>query len=108
MGDSVVHQMVSLVTNTDWRLAWQYLNLSNWPRYDGILPMTVVGPSEAAGGTTIPDWSLHWVHGVYNLYRFLGDKDAVKALMPTSSACCAGSRRSRPRRACSKTSSSGR
>jgi alpha-L-rhamnosidase len=83
VGDSVVHQMVSLVTNTDWRLAWQYLNLSNSPRYDGILPMTVVGPSEAAGGTTIPDWSLHWVHGVYNLYRFLGDKDAVKALMPS-------------------------
>jgi hypothetical protein len=83
VGDSVVHQMVSLVTNTDWRLAWQYLNLSNSPRYDGILPMTVVGPSEAAGGATIPDWSLHWVHGVYNLYRFLGDKDAVKALLPS-------------------------
>ena len=31
VGDSVVHQMVSLVTNTDWRLAWQYLNLSNSP-----------------------------------------------------------------------------
>ena len=83
VGDSVVHQMVSLVTNTDWRLAWQYLNLSNSPRYDGILPMTVVGPSEASGGVTIPDWSLHWVHGVYNLYRFLGDKDAVQAYMPS-------------------------
>ncbi len=83
VGDSVVHQMVSLATNTDWRLAWQYLNLSNSPRYDGILPMTVVGPSEASGGVTIPDWSLHWVHGVYNLYRFVGDKDAVKAYMPS-------------------------
>lgn len=83
VGDSVVHQMIHLATNTDWRLAWQYLNLSNSPRYDGILPMTVVGPSEASGGMTIPDWSLHWVHGVYNLYRFLGDKDAVKALMPS-------------------------
>lgn len=83
VGDSVVHQMVHLATNTDWRLAWQYLNLSNSPRYDGILPMTVVGPSEAAGSMTIPDWSLHWVHGVYNLYRFAGDKDAVKAFMPS-------------------------
>ncbi len=83
VGDSVVHQMVHLTTNTDWRLAWQYLNLSNSPRYDGILPMTVVGPSEASGGMTIPDWSLHWVHGVYNLYRFLGDADAVKELMPS-------------------------
>ncbi len=83
VGDSVVHQLVHLTTNTDWRLAWQYLNLSNSPRYDGILPMTVVGPSEASGGMTIPDWSLHWVHGVYNLYRFLGDADAVKELMPS-------------------------
>jgi hypothetical protein len=83
VGDSVVHQMISLVTNTDWRLAWQYLNLSNSPRYDGILPMTVAGMPEAAGENSIPDWSLHWVHGVYNLYRFGGDKDAVKALMPS-------------------------
>ena len=83
VGDSVVHQMVHLVTNTDWRLAWQYLTLSNSPRYDGILPMTVAGPTEASGGMTIPDWSLHWVHGVYNLYRFTGDRAAVIAYMPS-------------------------
>ena len=83
VGDSVVHQMVHLVTNTDWRLAWHYLTLSDSPRSDGILPMTVVGPSEAAGGMTIPDWSLHWVHGVYNLYRFTGDRMAVLAYMPS-------------------------
>jgi hypothetical protein len=83
VGDSVVHQMVSLVTNTDWRLAWQYLTLSDSPRYDGILPMTVVGGSEASGGITIPDWSLHWVHGVYNLYRFTGDRERVLQFMPS-------------------------
>jgi alpha-L-rhamnosidase len=83
VGDSVVHQMVSLVTNTDWRLAWQYLTLSDSPRYDGILPMTVAGPSEASGGQTIPDWSLHWVHGVYNLYRYTGDREKVAGFMPS-------------------------
>ena len=82
VGDSVVHQMVSLATNTDWRLAWQYLNLGNSPRSDGILPMSVAGDIEAAGGITIPDWCLHWVHGVYNLYRFLGDRAKVKSFMP--------------------------
>ena len=82
VGDSVVHQMVHLTTNLDWRLAWQYLNLSSSPRYDGILPMSVSGEIEANGGTTIPDWGLHWVHGVYNLYRFSGDRDQVKAYMP--------------------------
>jgi len=83
VGDSVVHQMVHLATNLDWRLAWQYLNLGNSPRYDGILPMSVAGEIEASGGVTIPDWSLHWVHGVYNLYRFTGDKEKVKSYMPT-------------------------
>jgi len=64
VGDGVVHQMVHLATNCDWRLAWHYLTLGNSPRSDGILPMSVVGDIEAGGGLTLPDWSLHWVHGV--------------------------------------------
>ncbi|MCB0071175.1 MAG: hypothetical protein KDE20_06935, partial [Caldilineaceae bacterium] len=83
VGDAVVHQMVHLATNTDWRLAWHYLDLSNSPRADGILPMSVVGDVEYTGGFTIPDWSLHWVHGVHNLYRFTGDRARVKEYMPT-------------------------
>jgi hypothetical protein len=83
VGDSVVHQMVHLATNLDWRLAWHYLTLGNSPRYDGILPMSVAGEIEASGAITIPDWSLHWVHGVYNFYRFQGDKEKVKSFMPT-------------------------
>lgn len=82
VGDSVVHQMVHLTTNVDWQLAWQYLNLGASPRSDGILPMSVSGEIEHSRGLTIPDWSLHWVHGVYNLYRFLGDKTKVKEYMP--------------------------
>jgi hypothetical protein len=83
VGDSVVHQMVHLATNRDWRLAWHYLTLANSPRPDGMLPMSVVGEIEASGGITIPDWALNWVHGVYNCYRFSGERDVVKALMPT-------------------------
>ena len=83
VGDSVVHQMVHLATNTDWRLAWQYLALGNSPRADGILPMSVAGDIESSGGVTIPDWSLHWVHGVHSLYRFLGNADKVQSFMPT-------------------------
>jgi len=83
VGDSVVHQMVHLATNTDWRLAWHFLTLGNSPRSDGILPMSVAGEIEASGGVTIPDWALHWVHGVYNLYRFAGDRRKVKSFMPT-------------------------
>ena len=83
VGDGVVHQMVHLATNCDWRLAVHFCTLGNSPRYDGILPMTVAGDIEMSGIYTIPDWSLHWVHGVYNLYRFLGDRDAMQAFLPT-------------------------
>lgn len=84
VGDAVVHQMVHLATNQDWRLAWHYLTLANSPRPDGILPMSVVGDIEAGGGLTIPDWALHWIHGVHNCYRFSGDRDAVKELLPAA------------------------
>ena len=83
VGDAVVHQMVHLATNGDWRLAWHWLTLANSPRSDGILPMSVVGEIESSGGLTIPDWALHWVHGVYNCYRFKGDRELVHALLPT-------------------------
>ncbi len=83
VGDAVVHQMVHLATNPDWRLAWHYLTLADSPRSDGILPMSVVGDIEGSGGLTIPDWALHWVHGVYNRYRFDGDRDAILAALPT-------------------------
>lgn len=83
VGDGVVQQMVHLATNRDWRLAWHFLTLGNSPRSDGMLPMSVVGEIEASGAFTIPDWALHWIHGVYNCYWFSGDRDMVKALTPT-------------------------
>lgn len=83
VGDGVVHQMVHLATNSDWRLARRYLTLGNSPRSDGMLPMSVVGEIEASGGVTIPDWALNWVHGVHNWYRWSGDRELVKELLPT-------------------------
>ncbi len=66
VGDGVVHQMVHLVANEDWRLARNYIALGASPRPDGMLPMTVAGEIEHQGGYTIPDWALHWIHGVWN------------------------------------------
>ncbi len=83
VGDSVVHQMVHLTTNADWRLVRQATELGNSPRYDGILPMSVVGEIEYGASVTIPDWALHWVHGVHNLYRYLGDVEEIRGLLPT-------------------------
>lgn len=83
VGDAVVHQMVHYATNPDWRLARHFLSLADSPRSDGILPMSVAGDIEAREGFTIPDWSLHWGHALYNLYRFEGDRERVKEHMPT-------------------------
>ncbi|QQE80561.1 family 78 glycoside hydrolase catalytic domain [Alicyclobacillus sp. SO9] len=83
IGDSVVHQLVHLTVNADWKLAIWNPQLANSPRYDGILPMSVAGDSEAAGGVNIPEWSLHWISSVYNLYRYVGDKVLVASLLPS-------------------------
>ncbi len=84
VGDGVVHQMVHLVANDDWRLARNYLILGASPRPDGMLPMTVVGEIEHHGGYTIPDWALHWLHGVWLQYRHDGDHEATLALLPVA------------------------
>ncbi len=84
VGDGVVHQMVDLVTNEDWGLARNYLELGDSPRPDGILPMVVVGEAEFGGGLTIPDWSLSWTHGVHVQYLHDGDLDAVRRHLPTT------------------------
>ncbi|MFJ4620375.1 family 78 glycoside hydrolase catalytic domain [Streptomyces sp. NPDC088812] len=84
VGDGVVHQMVHLTTSTDWRLARRYLELGNSPRPDGMLPMSVVGEIEASGGVSIPDWALHWLHGLHTFHRYSPDRAFVAELAPTA------------------------
>jgi hypothetical protein len=81
-GDAVVHQLVDLTTNADWRLARWHPVLTASPRADGMLPMAVAGDIEASDGTIIPDWALHWVHSVHNVYRYVGDRDEIARLLP--------------------------
>jgi hypothetical protein len=81
-GDSVVHQMVDLATNPDWRLARWHVELTASPRPDGMLPMAVGGDMAAADATYIPDWPLHWVRALHNLHRYTGDRALVARLLP--------------------------
>lgn len=81
-GDSVVHQLVDLTTNTDWGLARWHPHLTASPRADGMLPMAVAGDIEHFDFTVIPDWALHWVHSVFNLYRWMGDREEIAELLP--------------------------
>lgn len=81
-GDSVVHQSVDLVANPDWSLAQWNPELLAQPRADGMLPMVGVGDFSDPSAVAIPDWSLHWVRSVHNLYRYTGDREQVSRLLP--------------------------
>jgi hypothetical protein len=81
-GDSVVHQMVDFATNGDWRLARWHPVLAAEPGPDGMLPMAVAGDAEVSDIAVIPDWALHWVHSVGNLWRYGGDEEEIRRLLP--------------------------
>jgi hypothetical protein len=80
-GDAVVHQMVDLTTNEDWSLARWHPQMSASPRSDGMLPMAVAGDIEHANPGPLPDWALHWIRSVHNLYRYTGDRELVASLL---------------------------
>jgi len=83
-GDSVVHQMVDLVTNPDWSMATWHPQLAAAPRADGMLAMAPASDFAADDRTMVPDWSLHWVRSVHNLYRYTGDRELVAELLPVA------------------------
>lgn len=83
-GDSVVHQMVDLVANPDWSMARWHPELAAEPRSDGMLAMAVASDFSHDDRTIIPDWSLHWVRSLHNLYRYTGDRDLVGELLPVA------------------------
>jgi hypothetical protein len=83
-GDAVVHQMVDLATNPDWSLARWHPELAASPRADGMLPMAAACDFEWSDQTIIPDWALHWVRMVHNLFRYTGDEALVGSLLPAA------------------------
>jgi hypothetical protein len=83
-GDFVVHQMVDLVSNPDWGLARWNVELAASPRPDGMLPMAAAGDIEHWDAAFIPDWALHWIRALHNLYRYTGDRALVARLLPVA------------------------
>ena len=83
-GDSVVHQMVDLVANPDWSMARWHPQLASMSRSDGMLVMAAASDFAADDRTIVPDWSLHWVRSVHNIYRYMGDRAVVAELLPVA------------------------
>ncbi|MFM8303946.1 MAG: alpha-L-rhamnosidase N-terminal domain-containing protein, partial [Actinomycetota bacterium] len=83
-GDSVVHQMVDLVANPDWSMARWHPQLAATPRPDGMLPMAAACDFAGDHHMFVPDWALHWVRSLHNLYRYTGDRELVAELLPVA------------------------
>ncbi len=83
-GDSVVHQMVDLVSNPDWSMARWHPQLAASARADGMLAMAPASDFWADDRTIVPDWSLHWVRSLHNLHRYTGDRALVADLLPVA------------------------
>jgi hypothetical protein len=83
-GDFVVHQMVDLASNPDWGLARWNVELAASPRPDGMLPMAAAGDIERWDAAFIPDWALHWIRALHNLYRYTADRALVARLLPVA------------------------
>jgi hypothetical protein len=83
-GDSVVHQMVDLVANPDWSMARWHPELAASARSDGMLAMAPASDFWFDDRTFVPDWSLHWVRSLHNLYRYTGDEVLVAELAPVA------------------------
>jgi alpha-L-rhamnosidase len=81
-GDSVVHQMVDLVTNPDWSMARWHPRMAATPRADGMLPMAAASDFALDDRMFVPDWSLHWIRSLHNLFRYTGDRELVADLLP--------------------------
>lgn len=83
-GDAVVHQSVDLAINSDWSLARWNPRLLAQPRQDGMLPLVAVGDFANPAVPPIPDWALHWIRSVHNLFRYTGDRTLVAELLPVA------------------------
>ncbi|MCP4435769.1 MAG: alpha-L-rhamnosidase [Actinomycetia bacterium] len=83
-GDSVVHQMVDLVSNPDWSMPTWHPQLAAEARADGMLVMAAASDFAADDRTYIPDWSLHWVRSLHNLHLYTGDRELVAELLPVA------------------------
>jgi len=78
-GDTQVQAMISYVVPGDASLARQFLYQFDWSRQPNGLTRSRY-PSQVP--QTIPYWSLHWVMSVRDYWRYTGDLDTVRDLLP--------------------------
>lgn len=84
LGDAYVQGLVSFVANPDLRLVARQLELeARGRRPDGLLAMAAAS-DVARAGTTIPDFSLHWLRLLAGYWLHSGDEALVSRLLPVA------------------------
>jgi alpha-L-rhamnosidase len=84
LGDAYVQGLVTFVTNPDTRLVARNLMLAARSRRpDGLLAMAAAC-DVARAGTTIPDFSLHWIRALSSYWLHTGDEELVRRLLPVA------------------------
>jgi hypothetical protein len=83
VGDSYLHTLVTLVSNSDWRLVRRSLRVgAHSRRPDGFLSAIAAGGG-STGAFNIPEYSAHWIRSLTRYVERSGDLELLLELLPT-------------------------
>jgi hypothetical protein len=95
VGDSYLHTLVSLVTNSDWRLVRRNLRIgAHSRRPDGFLSAIAAGGASTSA-FNIPEYSSYWIRSLCRYVERSGDLDLALELLPTAADIVAAFERHR-------------
>ena len=95
VGDSYMHTLGAMVTNSDWRLVRRNLRIgAHSRRPDGFLSAISAGGASTAA-FNIPEYSAHWIRSLCRYVERSGDLDLALELLPTASDVVAAFERHR-------------
>ena len=84
VGDAYVHSLLTMISNTDWRLVRRNLRIGAQSRRpDGLLGMVSAGDA-TFGSTTIPSYSLMWVRALARYFEHSADQATTRELLPSA------------------------
>ncbi len=86
VADAYPQTLVSLVSNSDWRLIRHHLWLTSASRQPGGLLAGAAACDFALSGVTMPEYSLHWLRSLAAYWWHSGDEQFVRALLPIADA----------------------
>jgi hypothetical protein len=95
VGDSYLHSLISMVTNSDWRLVRRNLRIgAHSRRPDGFLSAISAGGASTAA-FNIPEYSTYWIRSLCRYVERSGDLELALELLTTATDVVAAFERHR-------------